>query len=152
MDIELITNLSKDINNVKVTIEAPQMDEDIKMLIDIVGTFSNSNKKLLTYYEGKKYILSTEDILYFYSENKKNYCKTLNGIYQVREKLYELEHTLNNNFVRISNSCIINLNYVKCFESCFSSSIEVIFKDASVQYVSRKKVKEVLNKISKWTQ
>ena len=110
MDIELITNLSKDINNVKVTIEAPQMDEDIKMLIDIVGTFSNSKKKLLIYYEGKKYILSTEDILYFYSENKKNYCKTLNGIYQVREKLYELEHTLNNNFVRISNSCIINLN------------------------------------------
>ena len=42
MDIELITNLSKDINNVKVTIEAPQMDEDIKMLIDIVGTFSNT--------------------------------------------------------------------------------------------------------------
>lgn len=151
MDIELITNLSKDINNVKVTIEAPQMDDDIKMLIDIVGTFSNSKKNILTYNEGKKYILSTDDVICFYSESKKNYCKTLNGIYQVKEKLYELEETLKSNFVRISNSCIINLNYVKCFESSFSGTIEVIFKDDSVQYVSRKKVKEVLNRISRWT-
>lgn len=45
MDIELITNLSKDTNKVKVIIEAPKMDDDIRMLIDIVGTFSNSKKK-----------------------------------------------------------------------------------------------------------
>ena len=151
MNIELKTNLSKDFKNVTVNIDAPEMTDDIKMLVDIIETFSNSKKNLLTYYEGKKYILSIEDVIYFYSENKKNYCKTINGIYQVKEKLYELEQSLKGNFVRISNSCIMNLNYVKCFESSFSGTIEVLFKDDSVQYISRKKVKEVLNRISEWT-
>ena len=151
MDINLVTNLSKDYTNVKVTIEAPEMNDDIKMMVDIIKSFSNSKKNLISYSDGKKYILSTNDILYFYSEGKKNYCKTENGIYQVKEKLYELENTLNNNFVRISSSCIINLNYIKCFESTFSRNIEVVFKDNSVQYVSRGKVKEVLKKIKEWT-
>ena len=151
MDINLVTNLSKDYTNVKVTIEAPEMNDDIKMMVDIIESFSNSKKNLISYSNGKKYILSTNDILYFYSEGKKNYCKTENGIYQVKEKLYELENTLNNNFVRISSSCIINLNYIKCFESTFSRNIEVVFKDNSVQYVSRGKVKEVLKKIKEWT-
>ena len=151
MDINLVTNLSKDYTNVKVTIEAPEMNDDIKMMVDIIESFSNSKKNLISYSDGKKYILSTNDILYFYSEGKKNYCKTENGIYQVKEKLYELENTLNNNFVRISSSCIINLNYIKCFESTFSRNIEVVFKDNSVQYVSRGKVKEVLKKIKEWT-
>lgn len=151
MDINLVTNLSKDYTNVKVTIEAPEMNDDIKMMVDIIESFSNSKKNLISYSDGKKYILSTNDILYFYSESKKNYCKTENGIYQVKEKLYELENTLNNNFVRISSSCIINLNYIKCFESAFSRNIEVVFKDNSVQYVSRGKVKEVLKKIKEWT-
>ena len=151
MDINLVTNLSKDYTNVKVTIEAPEMNDDIKMMVDIIESFSNSKKNLISYSDGKKYILSTNDILYFYSEGKKNYCKTENGIYQVKEKLYELENTLNNNFVRISSSCIINLNYIKCFESAFSRNIEVVFKDNSVQYVSRGKVKEVLKRIKEWT-
>ncbi|MBR0427327.1 MAG: LytTR family transcriptional regulator [Clostridia bacterium] len=151
MDINLVANLSKDYTNVKVTIEAPEMNDDIKMMVDIIESFSNSKKNLISYSDGKKYILSTNDILYFYSESKKNYCKTENGIYQVKEKLYELENTLNNNFVRISSSCIINLNYIKCFESAFSRNIEVVFKDNSVQYVSRGKVKEVLKKIKEWT-
>ena len=116
MDINLVTNLSKDYTNVKVTIEAPEMNDDIKMMVDIIKSFSNSKKNLISYSDGKKYILSTNDILYFYSEGKKNYCKTENGIYQVKEKLYELENTLNNNFVRISSSCIINLNYIKCLQ------------------------------------
>ena len=151
MDINLVTNLSKDYTNVKVTIEAPEINDDIKMMVDIIESFSNSKKNLISYSDGKKYILSTNDILYFYSEGKKNYCKTENDIYQVKEKLYELENTLNNNFVRISSSCIINLNYIKCFESAFSRNIEVVFKDNSVQYVSRGKVKEVLKKIKEWT-
>ena len=47
------------------------MNDDIKMIIDIIESFSNSKKKLISYSDGKKYILSTNDILYFYSERKK---------------------------------------------------------------------------------
>ena len=54
MDINLVTNLSKDYTNVKVTIEAPEMNDDIKMMVDIIESFSNSKKNLISYSDGKK--------------------------------------------------------------------------------------------------
>lgn len=53
MDINLVTNLSKDYTNVKITIEAPEMNEDIKMMVDIIESFSNSKKNLISYSDGK---------------------------------------------------------------------------------------------------
>ena len=63
MDINLVTNLSKDYTNVKVTIEAPEMNDDIKMMVDIIESFSNSKKNLISYSDGKKYILSTSECI-----------------------------------------------------------------------------------------
>lgn len=54
MDINLVTNLSKDYTNVKITIEAPEMNDDIKMMVDIIESFSNSKKNLISYSDGKK--------------------------------------------------------------------------------------------------
>jgi len=70
--------------------------------------------------------------------------------FKIQEKLYELENCLNSNFVRISKSCIINLNYVECFDSNLSGTVEVIFKDKTKEYVSRRKVNEVIQKIKEW--
>lgn len=70
MDINLVTNLSKDYTNVKVTIEAPEMNDDIKMMVDIIKSFSNSKKNLISYSDGKKYILSTNDILFIETINE----------------------------------------------------------------------------------
>ena len=87
----------------------------------------------------------------FYSEDKNNYCRTAKDSFKIKDRLYELEEKLcSGDFVRTSNSCIINLKYVDSFDTSIIGTIEVIFKDGSKEYVSRRKIKDVMKKIKEW--
>ena len=63
-------------------------------------------------------------------------------------RLYEIEEKLcSGNFVRISNSEIINLKKVKNFDLSFTGTILVRLSDGSTSYVSRRyvsKIKKIL--------
>ena len=50
-----------------------------------------------------------------------------------------------NDFLRISKSCIVNIKQVKSFDIGKNRNIIVRFFDNSKQYVSRRKIKEVMN-------
>lgn len=70
------------------------------------------------------------------------------GEYTVRIRLYEIEERLNpGQFVRISNSEIINLKKVKNFDLSFTGTICVELVNGMTTYVSRRyvsKVKKIL--------
>ncbi len=93
-------------------------------------------------------ILDQHDISRIYATNGKVYAETEDGEYLLRLRLYELEERLDkNDFVRISNSEIINLKKVKVFDLSYTGTICVSFLNGTVAYVSRryvKKIKQVL--------
>ena len=61
----------------------------------------------------------------------------------MRARLYELEETLKKQFVRISNSEIVNLQKVKSFDLSFTGTICVSLSDGTVTYVSRRYVSKI---------
>lgn len=85
------------------------------------------------------------DVILFFSEEKNNFCKTKDGIYKIKEKLYYLEEMLSTkDFIRISNSSIININHVKCFNTSIIGKIVVKFKDGTEESVSKRKTAEIM--------
>ena len=71
------------------------------------------------------------------------YAKT-DKIFKLKYRLYQLEEILNQSeFVRISNSTIINLNYVKNFETSINGLINVNLLDGTKEYVSRRYIKKI---------
>lgn len=93
-------------------------------------------------------ILDQHDVIRFYATNGRVYAETEDEEYQLRLRLYELEERLDkDDFVRISNSEIINLKRVKEFDLSYTGTICVSFQNNTVTYVSRryvKKIKQVL--------
>ena len=151
MDINVATNISKEHKNIEVIINAPEITEEVNVIVNSIMGISNSIKQIIGTKDNKIYLLTIDEITCFYSEEKNNYCKTKNGIFKIKEKLYELEEKLSKgDYVRISNSCIINLKYVDSFDTSIIGTIEVMFKDGSKEYVSRRRVKEVIKKIKEW--
>lgn len=151
MDINVATNISKEFKNIEIIIKAPEMTEEVKSITDSIIEMSNSAKQIIGTKDNRIYLLTMDEIMSFYSEGRNNYCKTKNGIFKIKEKLYELEAKLTKgNYVRISNSCIINLKYVDSFDTSIIGTIEVIFKDGTKEYVSRRRVKDVMKKIKEW--
>lgn len=93
-------------------------------------------------------VLEQSKILRIYASAGKIFATTTSGEYILRLRLYELEERLDKNqFVRISNSEIINLKEVRSFDLSFTGTICVSLSDGTVTYVSRryvKKIKQVL--------
>ena len=91
------------------------------------------------------FIINISDVIVFFSEEKNNFCKTKDGVYKIKEKLYYLEEVLPEKyFIRISNSAIININHVKCFNTSLIGKIIVKFKDGSEEIVSKRRTSEIM--------
>lgn len=111
----------------------------------MVERFSNSQNKILTGTIDKKiFLIENEEIYCFFSENQKIYAKTDKGDLWVKQKLYELEEMFEGSpFVRISNSCIVNINKIKNLEISYSGTIEIVFKNGDKEFVSRRYVPKI---------
>lgn len=59
--------------------------------------------------------INKEDIVYFSSDKKINYCKTMDDQYVINKKLYEIEK-LDKEYLRISKNCIVNIRQIECFD------------------------------------
>ena len=97
----------------------------------------------------EKLLLPQGDFLRFYTDGKGVSAQTGSETYAVRLRLYELEERLDpSQFVRISNSEIVNLDRVTAVDLSLSGTICMSLDGTIKAYVSRryvKKIKEVLN-------
>ena len=90
-------------------------------------------------------MINVQDVITFYSEGKNNCCRTKEGIFKIKEKLYYLEENLpRKTFIRISNSVIVNIEKVRCFNTSIIGSILIKFEDGTEEYVSRRRVSDVM--------
>ena len=98
--------------------------------------------------DGKIEVLEPAELIRVYAGAEKVYAVTEKGEYVLRLRLYEAEQRLNpHQFVRISNSEIINLKKIDYFDLSFTGTICVKLRGGTVTYISRRcvpKVKEIL--------
>ena len=94
--------------------------------------------------------LNFNDVYAFYTSDNKVYAKLKNETYLLRERLYKIEENISNDFVKINQGCIINLNKVLRFESNIGASIKVIMKNGFSDYISRRELKNVKRRMGLW--
>ena len=144
MQVEI--KVDTDCNETKVIIVTDKMTDEISELVKKISEQTSS--VLAGFKDDVVSVLDYGNIVRFYTASQKVYAVTESGEYTVRLRLYELEERLNTSeFVRISNTEIINLKKIQGFDLNFSGTICVKFQDGSVSYVSRRyvaKIKQVL--------
>lgn len=146
MDIKVRTNISNEFQDIEVCINAPERNEEVQRLEnELLSKSSKSIQQIIAMQNNDIFIINMSDIILFFSEEKNNFCKTKDGIYKIKEKLYYLEEMLSTkDFIRISNSAIININHVKCFNTSIIGKIIVKFKDGTEESVSKRKTAEII--------
>lgn len=135
-------------NNVKepfITIHTNKVDDNINKLQDKILKLINNKDELLAYLNYETYIIKINDIMSIYSKDKNNYIKVNNKEYIIKETLYSLEEILPDNFIRISNSCIVNVEFIKCFNTSIVGKIIVIMKNGDNLVVSRSRTRIIIN-------
>lgn len=144
MNIHIRKLINEKLNDgdVKINIETSKDTEELEDIIEYIKEYGK--RKIVVYEDYNMLQINSDDIMYFYSEGNYNFCKTKEKIYRIKSKLYEIDKK-SNDFLRISKSCIINIKQVKSFDIGKNRNIVVKFNDNSEQFVSRRKIKEVMN-------
>lgn len=130
----------------KVIILTASMTEEVS---HIIQKLSERNPSIISgSKEGKIEILEQNDLFRIYANDGKVFAVTDHGEYVLRLRLYEIIERLDPcQFVRISNSEIINLKKVKNFDLSFTGTICVELANHTTTYVSRRyvsKIKKIL--------
>ena len=144
MGIKIFTNISKEFKETTLTITAPVLTEEIQGIIEYASN-SKVPSKIMANKNNEIYFIKIEDIICFFSQDKYNYIRTKDGIYRLKYKLYEIEEVFNSkDFIRISKSCIININQVKCFDTNTLGTLVVKLNDNTQEIVSKRNVSQIM--------
>ncbi len=130
----------------KVIILTASMSDEVNR---IVSKLSENHSQIISgSSEEKIKVLEQSELIRIYAGNSKVFAVTKDGEYTLRLRLYEVEERLSpNQFIRISNSEIINLKKVVHFDLSFAGTICVKLSNGTTTYVSRRyvpKIKKIL--------
>lgn len=138
----------------KITIMNPLPDEEDEIIIkcsslnqtvmDLIAELNQDAKnirKLHVYLDGKIHLIEPSEVFYFEYVDQKVfvYCKT--KVYEIKNKLYELENMLpKEDFIRVSKACILNLNKINSLAPVLGGRFEAYLKNGEKIIISRQYV------------
>lgn len=100
-------------------------------------------KTVIGYSDREIYTLSPHEVTCFVSENDLLFAYTDDGRMRIKSRLSKIEEGLPSCFIRINQSCIANINMIERFDASFSGTLGVVFKNGYRDYVSRRNLKKV---------
>lgn len=108
-------------------IKAPGLTRNIEKLVSMLRMMDMQ----LAVKKGEETVLiDTETILYIEAVDRKTFLYTQDDAYESDLKLFELEQELlEQNFIRISKQCIINLKMVKSLKADVNRKIRVTLQN-----------------------
>ena len=117
--------------------------EKTKLVENIEKLVSDETYELIGYKDREAVRLNVNDIVCFMVEDNKVYAVTENEKLNVKFRLYQIEGSLSENFIKINQSCIANINMIDRFDASFSGTLIVKFRNGYTDFVSRRQVKNV---------
>lgn len=117
--------------------------EKTKLIYDIENLIRDNAFELIGYNGYEAVNLRTDEVVCFLVEEGKVYAITDKDRFRLKSRLYQLEETLPENFVKINQSCIANIKKIERFNTSVSGTLLIKFKNGYKDYVSRRQMKAV---------
>ena len=120
--------------------EGNELPEQIERLV-------NKADNLIGYRDDEIVPLKKDEICRVYVENSKVFASTENEVYQLHFRLYQLEESLGDDFIKINQSSLVNRKHIKKFSHSWGGSITVHLSNGEEDFVSRRQTKTVMERM-----
>lgn len=126
----------------KIIVCADRLTDEIR---ELLLRLEHGRPTAITATQGDQVLLlDPGSILRFFADGKSVSVQTADGIYTVRQRLYELEELLDpHRFVRISHSEIVSLAHVTALDLSLSGTIRMTLTGDVTCFVSRRCLKKI---------
>lgn len=141
----------------KIIIETPKDDEEDEIIIrckelddelmNLISLLKNGSSRITGYSDKTIRQLIPKEIYYFESVDNKVFAYCEKEVYEVKEKLYEIEQLYqHSDFQRISKSVIVNISWIEFISPILGSRLEATLKNHEKVIISRQYVPELKKK------
>lgn len=132
-------NLSN--NTIEINLQFNRKNKEVKKFIEYIKSY---NASIIGLKDFLIKMIPYNEIIFFFSKGKFNYCQTADNIYKIKNKLYEIEK-MSLDFMRISKSCIVNIEHIKDFDMSKTGKININMDNDVSLAVSRRRIRDVLD-------
>ncbi|MGI6334624.1 MAG: LytTR family DNA-binding domain-containing protein [Saccharofermentanales bacterium] len=128
--------------DIEVTVRAAEKNERVEKLLSVLS--DHSGQLIYNQLFSRKYHINASGIILIMRDGRYVTAKTVGGDYTIKDALTRVEESLDPAwFVRISQSEIINLKYLKNWDFVGSGVIQVRMAHGIVSYTSRRYAKQI---------
>ena len=125
-----------------VVIHCRDVDENILRLKRAAEAMGSAD--VAFFKGGKQFFPPLDSILFFETESNFLSAHTADDVFQVKAKLFELENTLPQKFVRVSKSAIVNVKHIYSVEKGLASATLISFAGTDKQLYAGRSYLKVL--------
>ena len=142
MKVEL--NIDEKFKEILVTISTDKINDEVQELVNYI---EYKEDYLVGIAADQVCVLDISDIIRVFVEDRKVFVVTTKGKFVVRKKLYEMNNLLTKDFVKISQSEIANIKFIKNLDLSIRGTIVIVYKNSDISYVSRRLLKDFKTKL-----
>lgn len=142
MKVEL--NIDEKYKEILVTISTDKINDEVQELVNYI---EYKEDYLVGIADDQVCVLDISDIIRVFVEDRKVFVVTTKGKFVVRKKLYEMNNLLTKDFVKISQSEIANIKFIKNLDLSIRGTIVIVYKNSDISYVSRRLLKDFKTKL-----
>lgn len=142
MKVEL--NIDEKFKEILVTISTDKINDEVQELVNYI---EYKEDYLVGIADDQVCVLDISDIIRVFVEDRKVFVVTTKGKFLVRKKLYEMNNLLTKDFVKISQSEIANIKFIKNLDLSIRGTIVIVYKNSDISYVSRRLLKDFKTKL-----
>ena len=133
--MKLVIDISDQYEETEIIVKCRNVNAELQKIINML---QNTEQSLIVQKDGSTEKLKYEEVCYFESVDDLTFVYTEKTVYRCREKLYELEQLLENStFVRISKSCILNIDYLESVKAAFNGKLEALLSNGEKVIINR---------------
>lgn len=125
----------------EIVVRAARVTPELEALVQ---SLEGGGERLTAYTERGAVFLPLERVVRIYAERQQVFAQTADGIFALRQRLYEMEERLApHRFVRISNSEIVNARMITGMDFSLTGTIRMSLRGGIETYASRRYVSKI---------
>lgn len=129
----------------EIIIKSNSLDSD---LMELIYSLKAGRSRLTAFNDGEILKLNSSDIYYFESVDNHVCACCENSVYEVKQKLYELEQIYDRtDFIRISKAMIVNVSKISKIVPMFNGRLEAVLSNGERVIISRQYVPDLKKKL-----
>lgn len=140
--------INENVADTELVIRCSQLNDEVVAMQKALSEVFDQKKQLVFYKAEKEYYIPPKEILFFETDGNGISAHTIDNVFHVKYKLYELEDILPGCFMRVSKSTILNLNEVYAVTKNMTAASVIEFRGTHKQvFVSRNYYKALISRL-----